>query len=116
MPQQTQTRKEIEAVLIAKAQAEPAFRHALVKNCKAAIEKEFGVALPAGFEWSVIEETATSNYLVLPIDTDGELPDADLQSVAGGNASQQEARDRRKSGLDNLQKLLDIIRGMNPKI
>jgi hypothetical protein len=32
MSQPTQTRKELEAALIAKAQANPAFRQALVKN------------------------------------------------------------------------------------
>ena len=115
MSPQVQARKEIEAKLIAKAQADPAFRQAR-KEPQDRHEKAFGVSLPAGTELEVLEETATTNYLVLPTDTDGELSDPDLQSVAGGNATQLDARDRRKLGLDNLQKLLDIIRGMNPQI
>jgi Nitrile hydratase, alpha chain len=84
MTQQAQSRKQIEASLIAKAQAEPAFRKALLNNPKAAIEKEFGVALPAGSELKVVEETASTNYLVLPAIAVGDLSDADLENVAGG--------------------------------
>ena len=84
MSQQSQVKKQIEAALIAKAQTEPAFRQALLKNSKAAIEKEFGVKLPAGAELKVVEETATTNYLVLPASAEGELSDADLEKVAGG--------------------------------
>jgi hypothetical protein len=83
MSQQSQARKEIEAALIAKAQAEPAFRQALLKDAKAAIEKELGVKLPAGSELKVVEETATTNYLVLPL-AEGVLSEADLGAVAGG--------------------------------
>lgn len=84
MSQQTQARQEIEAALVAKAQAEPAFRQALLKNATAAIEKEFGIKLPAGSELKVVEETASTNYLVLPAARDGVLSDADLDAVAGG--------------------------------
>lgn len=84
MSQLTQARQEIEAALIAKAQAEPAFREALLKNANAAIEKEFGIQLPAGSELKVVEETASTNYLVLPATTSGELSEADLEGVAGG--------------------------------
>jgi Nitrile hydratase, alpha chain len=84
MPQLSQARIEIEAVLIAKAQTDPAFRQALVNNAKATIEKEFGVALAAESQLNVVEETTNTNYLVLPAVADSELSDADLESVAGG--------------------------------
>lgn len=64
---------------------------------------------------------------------EGELSDADLDVVVGGVSAaavqsrldQQankdksytdQARDRKKAGADNIQKFLDIIRGMNPQI
>jgi hypothetical protein len=84
MSQTTTARQEIEAALIAKALAEPAFRQALLSDAKAAIEKEFGVALPAGIDLKVMEETVRTNYLVLPAVVDGELTDSDLEAVTGG--------------------------------
>ena len=41
--------------------------------------------------------------------TDLEVKDEEADKVGGG-------RDRRKTGLDQLQKNLDIVRGMNPQI
>ncbi len=53
-----------------------------------------------------------------------ELPIDELDAVTGGagqpqsepNGTQQPSNlDRRKSGLDNIQKILDIVHGVNPK-
>jgi len=87
MSQTATTRKEFEAALIAKAQADRAFRQALLNNSSATIEKEFGVTLRAGAELKVVEETATSNYLVLPAATSGELLDSELKAASGGARS-----------------------------
>jgi hypothetical protein len=40
--------------------------------------------LPAGGKLIVVEETATTNYLVLPAAATGELSETELQAVAGG--------------------------------
>ena len=85
MSSQTQTRNDIETAAIARAQSDPAFRQALVKNSRATIEKEFKVSLPAGVQWKVVEETTSINYLVLPALGDGELSDDALEAVAGGS-------------------------------
>jgi len=54
-----------------------------------------------------------------------ELTIDELDAVSGGagqgqsepKGTQEPANsDRRKAGLDNIQKMLDIVRGMNPKI
>jgi hypothetical protein len=48
-----------------------------------------------------------------------ELNIDELNVVGGGAVQSQNAsssRDRRKSGLDNLQKFLDILHGMNPQL
>jgi len=80
----TPTRSEIEDVIIAKAQADLEFRQSLLKNANAAIEKEFGVAMPKDLKIIAVEETATTHYLLLPPIGDGELSEADLAAVAGG--------------------------------
>lgn len=79
----TQSRKEFEEELIAKAQADESFRQALLASPKTTIENELGSALPEHVEIKVVEETADTLYLVLPPD-EGELSDADLEAVSGG--------------------------------
>jgi hypothetical protein len=78
-----QSRKDVEAKLIAKAQADESFRQTLMSNPKAAIEKEFGAALREGVEIKVVEETTDTLYLVLPA-AQGELSETELDEVAGG--------------------------------
>lgn len=82
MTQEMLSRKDAEAKLIAKAQADQLFRQALLNNSKAAIEKELGTIIE-GFQVKVVEETADTLYLVLPAVED-ELSDTDLDDVAGG--------------------------------
>jgi hypothetical protein len=86
MSQQAQNRKEMEAQLIAKAQADESFRQALLSNPKATIQKEMGGTLPEGLQVKVVEETADTLYLVLPV-AEGELSETDLDDVAGGALS-----------------------------
>ena len=47
-----------------------------------------------------------------------ELSSYELDSVSGGlwKGAAAASHDRRKAGLDNIQKLLDIVRSMNPQI
>ena len=78
------TESEVRALLIEKAQADSAFRAALLADTRATVEKEIGFAMPPGFEMHVHEETATSAHLVLPPVGGGLGPD-ELQSVAGGH-------------------------------
>lgn len=88
MPTLSKIKNAINAELIAVAQQDPAFRQALLTNPKAAIQKRFGVSLPPEIELNVVEETATTNYLVLPVATGDELSEADLEAVAGGTTYQ----------------------------
>jgi hypothetical protein len=71
---------EVEAAIIAKAQADTSFRQALVQDPKAAIEKEFGVTLPASTESKIVEHVTSMN----PITHDGELTAGELEGVAAG--------------------------------
>ncbi len=83
MSQQTISRKDLEAQLIAKAQADQAFRQALLSDPKATIEKELGGSLSESVSIKVVEETADTLYLVLPA-AEGELSEDALDAVAGG--------------------------------
>lgn len=103
MSQKTLSRKEIVASLIAKAQAEPRFRQELLRDAKVAIEKELGITLPAGIDLRVVEETATMNYIVLPVSDSSELLDADLDAVAGGVARRIDGG-KGKDPIGNLSK------------
>jgi hypothetical protein len=74
------------------------------------------------------ERSATTTgeiKMVKPVDEKRELTIDELDAVNGGavqrqresNETQQSSTlDRRKSGLDNIQKVLDIVHGLNPKI
>jgi hypothetical protein len=86
MSQETLSRKDLEARLIAKAQADEPFRQALLSNPRATIEKELGGTMPEGFQVKVVEETANTLYLVLPT-AEGQLSETDLDAVSGGQSS-----------------------------
>jgi hypothetical protein len=49
------------------------------------------------------------------LEADRHINEADQQAADAKDAKEQ-ARDRRKASLDNIQKLLDIVRGMNVQI
>jgi hypothetical protein len=85
--QASRTRREPEAGLIDRAAKDDAFRRALLDDPKGTLERELGVRLPAGVGLTVLEETATNRYLVLPTApgrASGELSDAELEAAAGG--------------------------------
>lgn len=89
MSEQTspQTRKEIEAHIIAQAWKDEAYKQELLSNSKAVIEREFGVQLPAGMNVRVMEEDSTNLYFVLPARpnlSNAELSEEQLETVAGG--------------------------------
>lgn len=87
-----------DAHVLAKAEADPAFRQALLTDATAAIEREFGVTFSARMKVVAVEESADVHYLVLPAlaanrertaelpvnRPDGPLTDAELDGVAGG--------------------------------
>ena len=87
MNQQPQTRRDIEARIIAKAWKDDAFKQELLTNSKAVIEREFGVQLPEEINVQIKEENPTSLYFVLPMcpQIEGqEISEEELDAVAGG--------------------------------
>jgi hypothetical protein len=71
-----------------RAWKDEAFRRALVENPAGTLERELGVRMTEGVALTVVEETPTNRYLVLPPRpaVGGELSDSELESVAGGDA------------------------------
>jgi hypothetical protein len=59
-----------------------------VADPRGTLERELGVRMPDGVSLTVIEESPTSRYLVLPPAPrrdGGELSDTELESAAGGD-------------------------------
>ena len=78
-----QERQILEARLIEKAWQDETFRAALLADPKGVIEAELGQALPQGITVKVVEETADTLYIRLPLSPD-QLTDELLDLVAGG--------------------------------
>ena len=88
--QAPRTRQELEAGLIERASKEEAFRRALVADPTGTLERELGVRLPGSVTLTVLEESPTSRYIVLPPRPptgDRELTDAELETAAGGEGT-----------------------------
>lgn len=87
MAQRTiKNRDQVEQEIIQKAAIDAAFRQQLISDPRDAIERALGAALPANVTFTVLEETPTEYYLVLPpagVIPGAELSDAELGAVAG---------------------------------
>lgn len=72
--------------VIKKALTDAKFKADLLKNPAAALEKAYGVKVPAGTTVKVVEDTASVVHLVLPASgaAGRGLSDAELESAAGG--------------------------------
>ncbi len=80
--------KSIQEQIIAKAMKEETFRQELLRNPKAAIERELGISVPPGVTIAMHQDTPTTLHLVLPrrapSAAEAELSDAELEQATGG--------------------------------
>ena len=84
---QPQTRKDIEAHIIAKAWKDESYKQKLLSNSKGVIEQEFNIQLPKEVNVQVMEENPTSLYFVLPARHEilgQKISDEQLAVIAGG--------------------------------
>lgn len=77
------SRQDFEREIILRAREDPDFKAALLADPRAAILDAYGVEVPADVNLQVVQETLSTLYLVLPLQTD-ELTDEELAAVAGG--------------------------------
>jgi hypothetical protein len=85
-------RHDLEAQIITKARQDETYRQRLLADPKAVYSEELaklqpGATLPATVSIQVVEETATTLYLVLPSNPDttqGVLTEEELEAIAGG--------------------------------
>ena len=89
MAEQTVTLEKLEENIVSNARKNADYRKRLIDDPKALLESQIGQPLPSGFKVTVLQETPTQAYIVLPYDapkSGSELSDEDLESVAGGKA------------------------------
>ena len=78
---------EMNEKLILQAWSDPVFKQELIANPAGAVEKLFGIKVPAFLKLKVIEETPDIRYIVLPFQAnpaDRQLSDEQLERIAGG--------------------------------
>ncbi len=89
MATETVSLEKLEENIVSNARKNVDYRKRLLDDPKALLESQIGQPLPSGFKVSVLQETPTQAYIVLPYDapkSGSELSDEDLESVAGGKA------------------------------
>jgi hypothetical protein len=89
------TRGQIQDIVAGFAAKNPKYRAALRKNPKKVLAAQMNQDLPANLKVKMVEDTADTVHLVLPIEAKGdELSDADLEAVAGGGGKVSPDTDR----------------------
>jgi hypothetical protein len=86
MAEESRTRKDFEQELIVRALKDETYRQHLKNNPKAALEEASGQSLPETLNVTVLEESASNLYIVLPppLPEGSEMSDEQLDAVAGG--------------------------------
>lgn len=82
-----QARQNLEAQVLERAAKDPQFREQLKQDPRGTVSREFRVRVPQDITVEVVEETASTVYLILPPASAGpsqQLSDQELEAVAGG--------------------------------
>jgi hypothetical protein len=86
MAQDRPQQQDVSRRLAERAARDPQFRQRLIDNPRQAVQEELGLDIPGDVEITVLEETPSQVYVILPAGiTSGQgLSDADLERAAGG--------------------------------
>jgi hypothetical protein len=87
---------DLKAKILQQAAKDPAFREALKANPRQALSS-LSIPIPADLELSVVEESPTHLYLVLPVES-SELSEDELLDVTGGIRNRPPNREREAGG------------------
>jgi Nitrile hydratase, alpha chain len=89
MAEESRTRQDIEQDMIIRTLKDEAYRQRLKADPKAALEEAIGQSLPADLNVTVLEESPSNLYLVVPppLPAGTELSDDQLDAAAGGGWS-----------------------------
>jgi hypothetical protein len=82
------TRGAVVDEIIARAQSSPTYRAQLLRDPRGVVAHQLGLDIPSGVTITVLQETRDTYFVVLPhrVEEGHELPDHDLERVAGGIA------------------------------
>jgi hypothetical protein len=88
MTQERPRQQDASRQLAERAAHDPRFRQQLIDNPRQAVQEELGMDIPEDIEITVLEETPSQVYVVLPatIPSGQGLSDSDLEHAAGGLA------------------------------
>lgn len=78
------TRAELDALISERLASDPGFRAQLLADPRTAVGTLVGTELPDFITVSVHEESLTDVHLVIPAAVGDEIPEDDLELVAGG--------------------------------
>ena len=98
---QTMTRGEMQDLVNKFASENPSYRKALLADAKGTIEKQFNIDL-GNSSVKAVTDTADTVHVVVPhVPAEGELSDADLETVAGGGGKDVSCDIRQGGGVVN---------------
>jgi hypothetical protein len=83
------SRDDIDRQVTERAARDPEFRRTLMADPRGTLQREFGIEMPENVQISVLEESPSQVYLVLPqhVEYGGTLSDEELEKVAGADPS-----------------------------
>ncbi|WP_051261173.1 NHLP leader peptide family RiPP precursor [Desulfovibrio inopinatus] len=78
-------RSEVTKIIVEKAKSDATFKANLLTDAKSTLKDSLNIVIPSNADITVLEETPTHLYLVLPIDFDDvELSEQDEKQISAG--------------------------------
>ncbi|WP_027183414.1 NHLP leader peptide family RiPP precursor [Desulfovibrio inopinatus] len=83
-------RSQVTNIIVEKAKNDATFKANLLVDATSTLKNSLNIVIPSNVDITVLEETPTNLYLVLPIDFDDvELSEQDEKNIAAGDSPTQ---------------------------